>query len=64
MELVLTKKGPFLILQILAAHRCGIKRVILPERNLKDLVEVPSAVLANLEVPSFGLGFFCLYNIS
>ncbi|RDX72499.1 hypothetical protein CR513_48013, partial [Mucuna pruriens] len=34
---------------ILAAHRYGIKRVILPERNLKDLVEVPSSVLANLE---------------
>lgn len=38
------------LLQILAAHRYGIKRVILPERNLKDLVEVPSAVLASLEV--------------
>lgn len=39
-----------IILQILAAHRYGIKRVILPERNLKDLVEVPSGVLASLEV--------------
>lgn len=36
--------------QILAAHRYGIKRVILPERNLKDLVEVPAAVLNSLEV--------------
>ncbi|KAL6979819.1 endopeptidase La [Sarracenia purpurea var. burkii] len=36
--------------KVLAAHRYGIKRVILPERNLKDLVEVPSAVLANLEL--------------
>ncbi|CAN0842753.1 Lon protease homolog 2, peroxisomal [Linum grandiflorum] len=36
--------------KILAAHRYGIKRVILPERNLKDLVEVPAAVLANLEI--------------
>ncbi|KAG4933266.1 hypothetical protein AAZX31_17G146500 [Glycine max] len=36
--------------KILAAHRYGIKRVILPERNLKDLVEVPSSVLSNLEV--------------
>ncbi|RDX72498.1 Lon protease-like 2, peroxisomal, partial [Mucuna pruriens] len=35
--------------KILAAHHYGIKRVILPERNLKDLVEVPSSVLANLE---------------
>lgn len=41
------------ILQILAAHRCGITRVILPERNLKDLVEVPAAVLASLEVFCF-----------
>ncbi|RWR87368.1 lon protease 2, peroxisomal-like protein [Cinnamomum micranthum f. kanehirae] len=36
--------------KILAAHRYGIKRVILPERNLKDLVEVPSAVLTSVEV--------------
>ncbi|KAL2322952.1 hypothetical protein Fmac_027331 [Flemingia macrophylla] len=36
--------------KILAANRYGIKRVILPERNLKDLVEVPSSVLANLEI--------------
>lgn len=37
-------------LQVLAAHRYGIKRVILPERNLKDLVEVPATVLSSLEV--------------
>ncbi|TYI15487.1 hypothetical protein ES332_A08G189400v1 [Gossypium tomentosum] len=36
--------------KILAAHRHGIKRVILPERNLKDLVEVPASVLSNLEI--------------
>ncbi|KAH7862357.1 hypothetical protein Vadar_003671 [Vaccinium darrowii] len=36
--------------KVLAAHRYGIKRVILPERNLKDLVEVPSTVLGNLEI--------------
>uniref|UniRef100_A0A6N2K7P8 Lon protease homolog 2, peroxisomal n=1 Tax=Salix viminalis TaxID=40686 RepID=A0A6N2K7P8_SALVM len=36
--------------KILAAHRCGIKRVILPERNLKDLAEVPAAVLGSLEI--------------
>ncbi|KAL8150569.1 hypothetical protein V2J09_020377 [Rumex salicifolius] len=36
--------------KVLAAHRFGIKRIILPERNLKDLVEVPSAVLASLEI--------------
>ena len=27
--------------KVLAAHRAGIKRVILPERNAKDLVELP-----------------------
>ncbi|GLT49076.1 hypothetical protein SLA2020_226580 [Shorea laevis] len=36
--------------KILAAHRFGIKRVILPQRNLKDLVEVPAAVLSSLEI--------------
>ncbi|KAL5724206.1 endopeptidase La [Ranunculus cassubicifolius] len=36
--------------KILAAHRYGVKRVILPERNVKDLIEVPSSVLANLEI--------------
>lgn len=36
--------------KVLAAHRYGIKRVILPERNLKDLVEVPTAVLSSLEI--------------
>ncbi|KAL9242729.1 hypothetical protein vseg_016702 [Gypsophila vaccaria] len=36
--------------KVLAAHRYGIKRVILPHRNLKDLVEVPAAVLSSLEI--------------
>ncbi|KAH0642951.1 hypothetical protein KY289_033925 [Solanum tuberosum] len=36
--------------KVLAAHRYGIKRVILPERNLKDLVEVPATVLSSLEI--------------
>ncbi|KAL3619415.1 hypothetical protein CASFOL_036985 [Castilleja foliolosa] len=36
--------------KVLAAHRYGVKRVILPERNLKDLVEVPAAVLSSLEI--------------
>ncbi|KAG1360909.1 lon protease, peroxisomal [Cocos nucifera] len=36
--------------KVLAAHRYGINRVILPERNLKDLAEVPSAILAGIEV--------------
>ncbi|KAJ4777014.1 hypothetical protein LUZ62_061271 [Rhynchospora pubera] len=36
--------------KVLAAHRYGIKRVILPERNLKDLAEVPSNILSGLEI--------------
>ncbi|KAG6529705.1 hypothetical protein ZIOFF_011918 [Zingiber officinale] len=36
--------------KVLAANRYGIKRVILPERNSKDLAEVPSAILAGMEV--------------
>jgi hypothetical protein len=39
-------------IQVLAAHRYGIKRVILPERNLKDLSEVPSPILSSMEVNS------------
>lgn len=37
-------------IQVLAAHRYGIKRVILPERNMKDLAEVPAPILSGLEV--------------
>jgi ATP-dependent Lon protease len=33
----------------LAAHRAGIKRVILPERNRKDMVDVPEQVKQELE---------------
>jgi len=36
--------------KVLAAHRAGIKRVVLPERNARDLVEVPSEVKADLEI--------------
>ncbi|XP_042458806.1 lon protease homolog 2, peroxisomal-like isoform X3 [Zingiber officinale] len=36
--------------KVLAANRYGIKRVILPERNSKDLAEVPSAILAGMEL--------------
>lgn len=39
--------------KVLAAHRSGIKRVILPERNKKDLVDVSDDVKEELEF------FFC-----
>ncbi|MBI4926496.1 MAG: endopeptidase La [Anaerolineae bacterium] len=36
--------------KVLAAHRAGLKTVILPERNKKDLVDVPKKVLADLKI--------------
>lgn len=36
--------------KILAAHRAGLKSVILPERNQKDLVDVPKKVLSDLKI--------------
>jgi ATP-dependent Lon protease len=35
--------------KVLAAHRAGIKRVILPERNGKDLIDVPDEIKRELE---------------
>ena len=35
--------------KVLAAHRAGIKRVIVPERNKADLDEVPNEVKNDLE---------------
>ncbi|MBO6937947.1 MAG: endopeptidase La [Deltaproteobacteria bacterium] len=35
--------------KVLAAHRAGIKRIILPERNAADLEEVPQEVKDDLE---------------
>jgi ATP-dependent Lon protease len=35
--------------KVLAAHRAGIKRIIVPERNRPDLEEVPKEVLDELE---------------
>jgi ATP-dependent Lon protease len=35
--------------KVLAAHRAGIKRVILPHENEKDLDDVPDDVKAELE---------------
>lgn len=36
--------------KLLAAHRAGIKVVILPKENEKDLVEVPKEILGSFEV--------------
>jgi ATP-dependent Lon protease len=38
--------------KVLAAHRAGIKRVIIPERNKPDLDEVPKEVQDELEFVS------------
>ncbi|MDQ3037175.1 MAG: endopeptidase La [Myxococcota bacterium] len=38
--------------KVLAAHRAGIKRVILPERNVADLEEVPDEIKNELEFVS------------
>jgi ATP-dependent Lon protease len=35
--------------KVLAAHRAGIKRIVLPERNTADLDEVPAEVKDSLE---------------
>jgi ATP-dependent Lon protease len=36
--------------KVLAAHRAGLKIVIIPERNLKDLVDVPKKVRDDLKI--------------
>ena len=38
--------------KLLAAHRAGIKRVIIPERNVKDLIDVPEEVKSEMEILS------------
>jgi ATP-dependent Lon protease len=38
--------------KLLAAHRAGIKRVIIPERNVKDLIDVPEEVKKEMEILS------------
>ncbi|HUB05873.1 MAG TPA: endopeptidase La [Myxococcales bacterium] len=35
--------------KVLAAHRAGIKRIILPERNRKDLIDVPEQAKKDIE---------------
>jgi len=36
--------------KLLAAHRAGIKKVLIPTENKKDLVEVPKTVLDSIEI--------------
>ena len=36
--------------KLLAAHRAGIKKVLIPMENKKDLVEVPKTVLESIEI--------------
>ena len=35
---------------MLAAHRAGIKKVLIPLENKKDLVEVPKTVMDSIEI--------------
>ncbi len=36
--------------KVLAAHRAGMKRVILPKKNARDLDDVPAEVRASLDI--------------
>jgi ATP-dependent Lon protease len=36
--------------KLLAAHRGGIKTVLIPEENIKDLVEIPDNIKNRLEI--------------
>ena len=36
--------------KLLAAHRAGIKKVLIPEENKKDLIEVPKTILGSMEI--------------
>ena len=38
--------------KLLAAHRAGIKKVLIPVENKKDLVEVPKTILDSMEIIS------------
>jgi ATP-dependent Lon protease len=38
--------------KVLAAHRANIKKIIMPERNMKDLVELPKKARQDLEIIS------------
>jgi len=51
----ITLRGEVLVIgglkeKLLAAHRGGIKTVLIPEENLKDLVEIPDNIKNRLEI--------------
>ncbi len=36
--------------KVLAAHRAGLKTVLLPEKNMKDLVDLPKTAKSELKI--------------
>ena len=36
--------------KLLAAHRVGLKKVLIPHDNKKDLAEIPEVILKNIEI--------------
>src|SRR5215831_9773275 len=36
--------------KVLAAHRAGLRRVVLPERNQKDIVDIPDEIRGSMEL--------------
>ena len=51
----ITLRGRALIIgglkeKMLAAHRAGIKHIIIPRENVKDLKEMPATILRDLEI--------------
>jgi ATP-dependent Lon protease len=36
--------------KVLAAHRAGLKTVVLPEKNMKDLVDLPKTAKSELKI--------------
>jgi len=38
--------------KIIAAKRVGLKKIILPDKNLKDLIDVPKSIIADIDIVS------------
>ena len=43
--------------KVLAAHQVGIKQILIPEKNKRDLEEIPKSVRDNLH-------FVCVRNVA